>query len=328
MTASDRLPAAAAQSEAEGRKRMSCNGCRVLRKGCSESCILRPCLQWIESAEAQGHATVFVAKFFGRAGLMAFINAVPENQRPALFQSLLYEACGRTVNPVHGAVGLLASGKWSICQAAVETVLRGDSLRSPQLSSTIPTCSSRPSLTCNLRLNSARNSPTVKAGLNSPQTRETVVEMEQYRERPQQHWVGFASPPKVKLEEAAETGYSRSKVYNVLEDLDLLQASEEAQAPRRVRQRLEGKEKVLQTQHRNNNNIRCHSEDDNNAKTAAANLDLTLYCEGMSSSSPLKRRVSSPSLVSVNSEGSVTTSLESGSFAQTSQCNVVLDLFP
>lgn len=61
---------------------MSCNGCRVLRKGCSESCILRPCLQWIDSADAQGHATVFVAKFFGRAGLMSFITAVPENQRP------------------------------------------------------------------------------------------------------------------------------------------------------------------------------------------------------------------------------------------------------
>lgn len=63
---------------------MSCNGCRVLRKGCSESCILRPCLQWIESAESQGHATVFVAKFFGRAGLMSFISAVPENQRPGI----------------------------------------------------------------------------------------------------------------------------------------------------------------------------------------------------------------------------------------------------
>lgn len=61
--------------------KMSCNGCRVLRKGCSESCILRPCLQWIDSADAQGHATVFVAKFFGRAGLMGFINAVPETQR-------------------------------------------------------------------------------------------------------------------------------------------------------------------------------------------------------------------------------------------------------
>ncbi|KAJ0253707.1 LOB domain-containing protein 38 [Hirschfeldia incana] len=108
---------------------MSCNGCRVLRKGCSESCILRPCIQWIESAEAQGHATVFVAKFFGRAGLMSFISSVPESQRPALFQSLLYEACGRTVNPVNGAVGLLWTGNWNICQAAVETVLRGGSLK-------------------------------------------------------------------------------------------------------------------------------------------------------------------------------------------------------
>ncbi|RDX64188.1 LOB domain-containing protein 38 [Mucuna pruriens] len=108
---------------------MSCNGCRVLRKGCSESCMLRPCLQWIETAEAQGHATVFVAKFFGRAGLMSFISNVPENQRPALFQSLLFEACGRTVNPVNGAVGLLWTGNWHVCQAAVETVLRGGTLR-------------------------------------------------------------------------------------------------------------------------------------------------------------------------------------------------------
>ncbi|TKY70647.1 LOB domain-containing protein 38 [Spatholobus suberectus] len=108
---------------------MSCNGCRVLRKGCSESCILRPCLQWIDTPEAQGHATVFVAKFFGRADLMSFISNVPEPQRPALFQSLLFEACGRTVNPVNGAVGLLWTGNWHVCQAAVETVLRGGTLR-------------------------------------------------------------------------------------------------------------------------------------------------------------------------------------------------------
>ncbi|XP_008787166.1 LOB domain-containing protein 37 [Phoenix dactylifera] len=108
---------------------MSCNGCRVLRKGCSEACILRPCLQWIDSPEAQGHATVFVAKFFGRAGLMSFISAVPESQRPALFQSLLFEACGRTINPVNGAVGLLGGGNWHLCQVAVETVLRGGTLK-------------------------------------------------------------------------------------------------------------------------------------------------------------------------------------------------------
>ncbi|XP_076952571.1 LOB domain-containing protein 37-like [Bidens hawaiensis] len=108
---------------------MSCNGCRVLRKGCNESCILRPCLQWIDAPEAQGYATVFVAKFFGRAGLMSFISAVPESQRPSLFQSLLFEAAGRTVNPVTGAVGLLWTGNWHLCQAAVETVLRGGALR-------------------------------------------------------------------------------------------------------------------------------------------------------------------------------------------------------
>ncbi|GAB4849049.1 hypothetical protein Ancab_003862 [Ancistrocladus abbreviatus] len=121
---------------------MSCNGCRVLRKGCSESCVLRPCLQWIDSPESQGHATVFVAKFFGRADLMSFINNVPDSQRPALFQSLLYEACGRTVNPVNGAVGLLWTGNWHVCQAAVETVLRGGTLFPiPELlSGTPPPC--------------------------------------------------------------------------------------------------------------------------------------------------------------------------------------------
>ncbi|KAJ7540036.1 hypothetical protein O6H91_11G119300 [Diphasiastrum complanatum] len=47
----------------------------------------------------------------------------------ALFRSLLYEACGRTVNPVHGAVGLLWSGNWPACQAAVEAVLKGEILQ-------------------------------------------------------------------------------------------------------------------------------------------------------------------------------------------------------
>lgn len=42
---------------------------------------------------------------------------------------MLFEACGRTVNPVNGAVGLLWTGNWHVCQAAVETVLRGGTLR-------------------------------------------------------------------------------------------------------------------------------------------------------------------------------------------------------
>ncbi|KAL3814304.1 hypothetical protein ACJIZ3_015572 [Penstemon smallii] len=104
---------------------MSCNGCRILRKGCNDNCILRQSLHGIETPQAQSNATVFVAKFFGRAGLMSFLSSVPQSQRPALFQSLLFEACGRTVNPVNGAVGLLGMGNWHACQSAVESVLRG-----------------------------------------------------------------------------------------------------------------------------------------------------------------------------------------------------------
>ena len=43
----------------------------------------------------------------------------------AIFRSLLYEACGRVVNPVYGSVGMLWSGNWGECQAAVDAVLNG-----------------------------------------------------------------------------------------------------------------------------------------------------------------------------------------------------------
>lgn len=105
---------------------MSCNGCRVLRKGCSEDCSIRPCLQWIKSPESQANATVFLAKFYGRAGLLNLVNAGPQHLRPAIFRSLLYEACGRILNPIYGSVGLLWSGNWQRCQAAVEAVLKGN----------------------------------------------------------------------------------------------------------------------------------------------------------------------------------------------------------
>jgi hypothetical protein len=158
--------------------RMSCNGCRVLRKGCSDTCAIRPCLQWIRSPDAQGNATVFLAKFYGRAGLINLITAGPENVRPgtcmhpppsassasrgsdcvalcscdlhvlaAIFRSLLYEACGRMLNPVYGSVGLLWSGTWQLCQSAVESVLRGMPIAQPPPAATaVP-----PLRTCDIR---------------------------------------------------------------------------------------------------------------------------------------------------------------------------------
>ncbi|KFK41262.1 hypothetical protein AALP_AA2G106900 [Arabis alpina] len=105
--------------------RISCNGCRVLRKGCNQDCTIRPCLQWIKSADSQANATLFLAKFYGRAGLLNLIESGPDHLRPAIFRSLLYEACGRIVNPVDGSVGLMWSGNWAQCQAAVDAVLNG-----------------------------------------------------------------------------------------------------------------------------------------------------------------------------------------------------------
>ncbi|XP_073131596.1 LOB domain-containing protein 42-like [Henckelia pumila] len=104
---------------------MSCNGCRALRKGCSQGCVLRPSLQWIKSSQSQANATLFLAKFYGRAGVLNLLNSGPTHLRPVILESLLYEACGRVIDPVQGSVGLMNSGKWLQCQAAVAAVLRG-----------------------------------------------------------------------------------------------------------------------------------------------------------------------------------------------------------
>ncbi|KAM7276480.1 hypothetical protein ACFE04_018346 [Oxalis oulophora] len=103
--------------------RNSCNGCRVLRKGCSDDCVIKPCLQWIKSAESQANATLFLAKFYGRAGLINLLEASSTELRPVVFKSLLFEACGRNINPINGVLGLLLSDNWDKCQAAVDAVL-------------------------------------------------------------------------------------------------------------------------------------------------------------------------------------------------------------
>ncbi|XVE58774.1 hypothetical protein DITRI_Ditri04bG0196200 [Diplodiscus trichospermus] len=129
--------------------RMSCNGCRVLRKGCTGNCIIRPCLQWISTAQSQANATLFLAKFYGRAGLVNLINAGPQNLRPGIFKSLLYEACGRIVDPVNGSVGLVCSGNWHLCETAVDAVLSGAPIN--QVSSELSASSLPPTSSCDIR---------------------------------------------------------------------------------------------------------------------------------------------------------------------------------
>ncbi|KAE8783946.1 LOB domain-containing protein 42-like [Hordeum vulgare] len=89
-------------------------------------CTIRPCLAWMRSPDAQANATVFLAKFYGCAGLIILLAAAPDDAHcPTLFRSLLYKACGRATNPVYGASGLFSTGNWEACQAAVQSVLEG-----------------------------------------------------------------------------------------------------------------------------------------------------------------------------------------------------------
>ncbi|TKY50832.1 LOB domain-containing protein 42 [Spatholobus suberectus] len=108
--------------------KLSCNGCRILRKGCSDNCIIRPCLEWINSGESQANATLFLAKFYGRTGLLNLITAAPQHLAPVVFRSLLYEACGRLANPTYGSLGLFWTGEWAQCEAAVDAVLNGSKI--------------------------------------------------------------------------------------------------------------------------------------------------------------------------------------------------------
>ncbi|XP_021729779.1 LOB domain-containing protein 38-like [Chenopodium quinoa] len=107
----------------------SCNGCRVLRKGCGENCLLRQSLTFIDSPYSQCNATVFVSKFFGRSSLFYLLESAPPALHPVVFRSLLYEACDRTINPVSGVIGLLFTGKWNLCESAVDIVLKGGVLK-------------------------------------------------------------------------------------------------------------------------------------------------------------------------------------------------------
>ncbi|KAG7021607.1 LOB domain-containing protein 41, partial [Cucurbita argyrosperma subsp. argyrosperma] len=63
--------------------------------------------------------SVFIALFQLPKAVFCFLGV------SAIFKSLLFEACGRIVNPIYGSAGLLWSGSWQLCQDAVEAVLKG-----------------------------------------------------------------------------------------------------------------------------------------------------------------------------------------------------------
>ncbi|XP_010036886.1 LOB domain-containing protein 40 [Eucalyptus grandis] len=169
----------------------SCNGCRVLRKACGDDCPIRPCLHWIKTSPSQSNATLFLAKFYGRAGLLNLLLSGPAHLRPSIFKSLLYEACGRIVNPIYGSVGLLWSGSWHLCQAAVDAVLAGDP---------IARVSSESAIGC--------ATPPLEAGdiRHVPKTKPSAAHPDQLRKVRSRRRRFKRSAPKTRHEEAEEAG--------------------------------------------------------------------------------------------------------------------------
>lgn len=64
--------------------RLSCNGCRVLRRGCTPECPIRTSLQWIKSSQSQSNATLFLAKFYGRQGLLNLLTTASSQLQPGM----------------------------------------------------------------------------------------------------------------------------------------------------------------------------------------------------------------------------------------------------
>ncbi|KAE8813504.1 putative serine/threonine-protein kinase [Hordeum vulgare] len=69
--------------------RASCNGSRVLCKGCADDYTICACLAWMRSPYAQANTTIFLAKFYGRAGLINLLAAAHDDAHHlALFRAL------------------------------------------------------------------------------------------------------------------------------------------------------------------------------------------------------------------------------------------------
>ncbi|PHT61342.1 hypothetical protein T459_34804 [Capsicum annuum] len=64
----------------------------------------------------------------GYSGKVAMKNA-PLNLVFTIFRSLLYEACGRIVNPIYGSTGLLTSGNWQLSADATSPSLKACDIR-------------------------------------------------------------------------------------------------------------------------------------------------------------------------------------------------------
>ena len=63
---------------------MSGNGCMALGRNYGDTCVLRPCLEGINSPQAQVNVVVFVSNYFGANKLIEPLSAIPEAHRTGM----------------------------------------------------------------------------------------------------------------------------------------------------------------------------------------------------------------------------------------------------
>ncbi|GAQ82540.1 Lateral organ boundaries (LOB) domain-containing protein [Klebsormidium nitens] len=107
-----------ASSPRGGYCRSPCAACKVLRRKCTEECLLAPHFPLREKDKF-----LVLHKCYGAANLMKILADIPKYLRGDAISCLAYEAQARTLDPVYGCVGIIAVLQDQIAslQAELET---------------------------------------------------------------------------------------------------------------------------------------------------------------------------------------------------------------
>ncbi|XP_008783779.1 LOB domain-containing protein 1-like [Phoenix dactylifera] len=79
-----------------------CAACKILRRRCTEKCVLAP---YFPPNEPLKFATAH--RVFGASNIIKFLQELPESQRSDAVSSMAYEANARIRDPVYGCAGII-----------------------------------------------------------------------------------------------------------------------------------------------------------------------------------------------------------------------------
>ncbi|KAL5711331.1 hypothetical protein ACHQM5_021798 [Ranunculus cassubicifolius] len=79
-----------------------CAACKILRRKCTENCVLAP---YFPPSEPLKFTTAH--RVFGASNIIKFLQELPECQRADAVSSMVYEANARIRDPVYGCAGVI-----------------------------------------------------------------------------------------------------------------------------------------------------------------------------------------------------------------------------